>query len=231
MAERDAAPALLPRGRGPGGFGSPSVPTMRGRPSVGWWGPEEGREILPIQRWKAHPSVLKVTVPRNGRSPRWSAGGRARLARRTPHSQGAETMVRHPALRPFGLKARGEKCKEGSAAPQVREGFRTPRWPFAANQASYLSGKHAHVPAKWIRFAEEGHAPMLGAADEPEFLADRSRRPRQRPGRQADGARPRRAPTTANCSSNTSSPRCWCSTTAASSRRPTTPTRASGCAR
>ena len=38
-------------------------------------------------------------------------------------------------------------------------------------------------------------------------------------------------PTTGNCSSNTARPKCWCSTMAGSSRRPTTPRRVLACAR
>ena len=53
-------------------------------------------------------------------------------------------MVRHPALRPLGLKARGEKCKEGSAAPQVREGFRTPPLAFR-RKSGFLSFREARA--------------------------------------------------------------------------------------
>ena len=63
------------------------------------------------------------------------------------------------------------------------------------------------------------------------FLPHRPRRARPGQGQPDRSSAGSTAPTTANCSWNTASPRCWCSTTAGSSRRPTTPRKASACAR
>ncbi len=72
-------PRLVLARPAPGGSGSPSAPTMWGRPSLGWWGPEEGgAKAKPIQRWKVHPSGSESTVPETEK-PRWSAGRRHAL--------------------------------------------------------------------------------------------------------------------------------------------------------
>ena len=100
----------------PGGFGSPSVPTMRGRPSVGWLG-DGGRRVKALRSRggrPTHPS-LKVTVPRNqnrrGGAP---AGGTLSVNERGRRKAKSE-KERLPALRLPHLKQGGDD-KEGLAS-------------------------------------------------------------------------------------------------------------------
>lgn len=120
MAERDAAPADVPRKHVPGGSGSPSVPTKRVCPSVGWWVTEEAAaNAAVIPRWISPPiRRRKLRSREHQKSPRWSAGGRARLARRAPHSKGAESKVRRPALRPPGWSGGSERRNGRSRRPK-----------------------------------------------------------------------------------------------------------------
>ena len=60
-----------------------------------------GESRLDQECVRLHP--LPEERPRGEKSPQWSAVGRVRLAGRTPRLAGAETKVRHAALRSLGL--------------------------------------------------------------------------------------------------------------------------------
>ena len=53
-------------------------------------------------------------------------------------------MVRHPALRPLGLKPEGKKGRKWRGASKSAGDDACLDWPFAANQASYLEGATEH---------------------------------------------------------------------------------------
>ena len=66
-------PRLCLASTGSGGAGSPSAPTKRGRPSMGWTGQDERGESSALGPVKSRPSKSRKPRSRSPKSPRWSA--------------------------------------------------------------------------------------------------------------------------------------------------------------